>query len=279
MQFFEKLYSRISWLSLDVVLGGMAGMFFFEKLLQVFIPWEIYGLLALAIWSIYTLDHLLDAKNIPLGSTPDRHQFHLQFKRELTAVLVLAITTGAGLSILIFQFNTAFWVALGLAGLILFVMLLIRRFVWTYGWLKEFSTSVFYLIGICWYPYYAAEPLDIRLPAILLTINYLGIAFLNLLMLSFLDEKKDQSQGFPSLVTLLSGPKLQKSLLFLNLLLVALSLAESILFSSIYRRFGLILLLMAGVHYITFYSPRLSETSKRRRMEISFTLPWLLIFL
>lgn len=54
-------YRYLNALSLDVVLGGVISGLFFAKLLEVTLPSQVLVELALAVWVIYTLDHLWDA--------------------------------------------------------------------------------------------------------------------------------------------------------------------------------------------------------------------------
>ena len=76
MEIFRKILLYLNLLSLDVVLGAMAGMLFFSDLLEVNIAGSVYFLLGLAVWSIYTLDHLMDARSAINKPQSPRHQLH-----------------------------------------------------------------------------------------------------------------------------------------------------------------------------------------------------------
>jgi len=65
-----RIYQFINVLSLDVVAGAMVSALFFARIFKVqILPWGVLAL-GLTVWTIYTTDHLVDAKrvNIPLSS-------------------------------------------------------------------------------------------------------------------------------------------------------------------------------------------------------------------
>ncbi len=72
-----RLQLLFSWLSMDVVFGAMASMYFFQELVHVQLEESTYMLLALAVWTLYSLDHLLDARQSK-GSNSPRRVFYRQ---------------------------------------------------------------------------------------------------------------------------------------------------------------------------------------------------------
>lgn len=276
MKQLKILAQYISWLSIDVVLGAMAGMLFFEKLLHAKLYWPAYLLLGMAVWSIYTMDHLLDVrkKSLPLSS---RRAFHLDNWKMLGILLGIAIILGLVGAFWWFGWGKELQMTLVLALMILGSKLLIRKL--GPGWMKEFSIAVFYVVGIVWLPLLRSDAQDLVWQSLLFLPLYMGIAFLNLLMLSFLDQDEDQQAGFFSAAWTLP-PFLH--ILWIRRLAIALifiSLAAFVLLSSFYRPFACILLLMALIHYLTFFQKDLSPERKRMGMEVSFMLPLLLYFL
>ena len=278
MKFFNQAVQYISWLSIDVVFGAVGGMLFFSELLHVRLEWEIYALLGMAVWSIYTLDHLLDAQK-DSGDLSPRHQFHRRFKKSLSVVLLIIVASG-GLG--------AFWILglsreLLLSGLLAGFIVLSRFLIWKAGaslsWLKELSIAVYYVLGISWMPLLRAEALDRVWEVYAFFGAYLFLAFLNLLMLSFLDRKEDQSAGFTSAAQTI--PPLQMIGLIRRLAfgLIFASLAAFILLPSFYRPFSCLILLMSLIHYLNFFNTNLDSSEKRMRMEAAFLIPWLLFLL
>lgn len=266
----------ISWLSIDVVFGAMAGMLFFEELLRTNLQWPAYVLLALAVWSIYSLDHLLDVRknNSPLS---ERRKFHLKHWKKLVFFLCIAMILGLIGAIWWFGWGKELQLTLGLAVMILGSKLLIRKA--GSGWMKELSIAIFYVIGIAWLPLLRSGSVDLVWQSLAFLPMYVSLAFLNLLMLSFLDQEEDQQSGFFSALSSLHPLMLIQWIRRLAFSIILISLGGFILLTSIYRPFACILLLMALIHYLTFFQVGLSPEQKRMQMEASFMLPGLLLFL
>lgn len=276
MKHGKIFFQYISWLSIDVALGAMAGMLFFEKLLHANLHWPAYLLLGLAVWSIYTLDHLLDVrkKNLPLSP---RRTFHQENRKLLGILLGAAVLTGMAGAFWWFGWGKELQLTLALAALILGSKLLIRRA--GPGWMKELSIAVFYVLGIVWLPLLRTDALDLNWANLVFVPTYIGLAFLNLLMLSFLDQDEDRKAGFFSAAYSLGPVRLVQWIRRLAFFLIFTGLAGFVLLSSFYSPFACILLLMALIHYLVFFRAGLSPEQKRMRMEAGFMLPLLLYFL
>lgn len=278
MKFLQKISQYISLLSIDVVFGALAGMLFFSELLHVRLEWGIYGLLGLAVWSIYTLDHLLDARRKGVDLSP-RHQIHRDFGRLLSLALLLVVLVGSVGAYWIFGLGRELLLSGILAGFIVLSRFLIWKAGAALSWLKELSIAVYYVLGISWMPLLRAEALDRIWEVYAFFGAYLFLAFLNLLMLSFLDRKQDQSAGFVSAAQAIPPIKMLELIRRLAFGLIFLSLAGFILLPSFYRAFSCVVLLMSLVHYLNFFNSKLSSSEKRIRMEAAFLIPWLLLFL
>ena len=282
-QYFMKIllnfYRWFTWLSGDVVLGAMAGMLFFAKLLRAEISWEVYGLLGMAVWCIYTADHLLDSRKIAEGSPLDRHLVHRIYGKSLRYMLGGIGMLGLIWAISLFGWELELLIGVGLAIGILSLMLLIQKLGKNLVWTKELSTAIFYVIGISWYSWFQIEAVDFRWEPIAITLIYMLLAYLNLLMLSCLDAAKDKIAGFESIATVLSPVKLILIIRKLALALILLAFFGFILFFSFYRLYSCILLIMALVHYLSFFNATLSIEAVRMRMEAAFMIPFLLLFI
>lgn len=279
MKILLNTYRWFTWLSGDVVFGAIAGMLFFAKVLRADIGWEAYGLLGMAVWCIYTADHLLDSRNIDEGSTLDRHQVHRIYGRSLRYMLGGIGTLGLFWAISLFGWKLELLIGAGLGIGILGLMIFIRKLGKDLVWMKELSTAIFYVIGISWYSWFQLTGIDFRVEPIAITFIYMLLAYLNLLMLSSLDAVKDKLAGFESIATVLSPVKLILIIRKLALALILLAFFGFILFFSFYRLYSCLLLLMALVHYLSFFNPKLSAEAVRMRMEAAFMIPLLLVFL
>jgi hypothetical protein len=272
-----KVFSRyISWLSIDVSIGAMAGMLFFERLLLSSLQWPVYLLLAMAVWSIYTLDHLMDVRqqNPPLSP---RRAFHHSNRKPLAFFLGLTIMLGLVGAYRWFGWGRELQLTFALGVLIVGSKLLVGK--GGPGWMKELSIALFYVLGIVWLPVLRADHADLVWQAMLFLPIYIGVAFMNLLMLSFLDQDEDRMAGFFSAASTLSPTLLILWIRRLAFALILGCLMAFILLPSFYRPFACILLLMGLFHYVVFFHPNLSPEQKRVQMEASFTLPLVLFLL
>jgi len=272
-----KFYQRITWLSIDVVLGAMAGMLFFARLLRVTIFWEAYALLGMAVWCIYTADHLLDSRKLPFGLSEDRHKFHRNHFKALVISLLIVGSIGLYGAIEYFGFKSELFLGAGLGILILGIMLIIRKFVAKNVWLKELSSAVFYVVGIAWLPWYQVDPIEYNWTAFTLTIVYMGLAYLNLMMLSSLDSEKDKEYGFNSISTILSPNKHVRIIRQLAILLIIISTLSLVFLNSLQRIFPAILLIMLFIHYLSFFNSKLNSVQIRMRTEAAFMIPGILL--
>lgn len=63
-------------------------------------PWSWYVVLPLAVWVIYTGDHLLDAYRLQDQASTPRHRFHHRHFKLLLALAVIAAVTAVTLALL-----------------------------------------------------------------------------------------------------------------------------------------------------------------------------------
>ncbi|MBN3584010.1 hypothetical protein JYB64_16560 [Algoriphagus aestuarii] len=274
----EDLFQRFTWLSLDVVFGAMGGLLFFSRLLRVPILWQVYGLLGLAVWVIYTLDHLLDARGLIPGATLDRHSFHQKHSKTLWTILVFALALGLIGSVTVFGFEKELVGGIGLGLVILLLMALIRILPISFHWIKEINTAIFYVAGVSLLPFIRFSFSDWTWEIGFILAGYIGLAYLNLVMLSYLDADKDKASGFGSLVSVWSKKKISLIIRILSSGIILVFLLGFIFLSSFYRVFSCLILLMGLIHFVTFYDKSLSSNQIRLRMEATFFLPWLLLF-
>jgi hypothetical protein len=271
-----RLQQLFSWLSLDVVFGAMASMYFFQELVHVQLEGSTYMLLALAVWTLYSLDHLLDASQSK-GSGSPRRVFFKQNMLVLSLGILVAVIAGLA--------GAFYWLGWGkelqLTLVLIAAMGGCRWAIQKLGpvVLKEVSIALFYVVGSLWLPILRSEAQDLSRQALAFVLVFFVLALLNLWMLSFLDREDDRQDGFISIAMLL--PPIQMILWIRKLAFLGIfgTMASFILLPSFYRPFSCVLLLVFLVHYLTFFQSGLSATAKRQRMEISFWIPWLLLWI
>ncbi|WP_192348053.1 hypothetical protein [Algoriphagus sp. Y33] len=279
MQFLFKFYQRITWLSIDVVLGAMAGMLFFSRALRVELDWQEYALLGMAVWCIYTTDHLMDARKLTFHHRKGRHHFHLIYRKPLLVVLGIVGSLGLVWAIVFFGFSRELFFGAGLGVLILVIMLAVRKFGAEQVRLKELSSAVFYVIGISWLPWYEMPEIDYTWTALGLTILYMGLAYLNLIMLSCLDTESDKEAGFVSIATKIPQERLLTNIRNLSISLILCSFLGLLLVNSFYRIYPGLLVIMLLVHFLCFFKTNLSAEQVRMRMEVAFLVPAILLLI
>lgn len=276
MRLIQHFFTLFSWLSLDVVIGAMASLYFFQELLHVSLDWPAYVLLGLAVWTIYTLDHLLDARKIANTSSP-RRAFHRRYQVVLGVGILIAV--GSGLA------GAFYWMGWGkefqLTLILAFSMFGCRWAIQKFGpvLLKEVSIALFYVVGTIWLPLLRAEAADLNWAVLIFALLFFVLALLNLWMLSFLDREEDRQDGFLSIAQVYPSLQLIQWIRSLSFLGIFATLAVFILLPSFYRPFSCLLLLLLLVHYLTFFQTRLSSAQKRQRMELAFWIPWLLLWI
>ncbi|SIS60247.1 UbiA prenyltransferase family protein [Belliella pelovolcani] len=276
MDKFAKIYHYFNLLSLDVVLGALAGMYFFAHLLGVKLNQEVYLLLALTVWIIYTLDHLMDAKKAKGGPSSLRHAFHLQHKRGIQSFLILAFVFVVILLFwkkeLHFLIKPGLILAFSLALVLGLVIMLKKRL----AFLKEFLIATFYVLGIALAPFVYVDKL-IPVETYYIAGFYFLIAYINLLVLSQMDRAIDQKDGYGSVSMWLNEKMLSRMILLLIGVALLYGLMLLVFFRSYFHIYTGILLMILFIHLESFLKSSSNELSKRRVMELSFVLPFLLV--
>ena len=271
---FHRLWSLFSILSLDVVVGALAGMYFFGNVWDVVLALEIYLLLGLAVWSVYTGDHLLDVRHASPMGFASRHEFHRKYWKVLVLLMIVGVIVALG--ILISVPKTHFIIPYGLGlGLLIGIWYLLLTFKKEQvAHFKEFITAFVYTLGIALAPGVLAFE-DLQLVHINLFLGYFLIAFANLVILSYFDRSYDDVHAFGSIGARLSKEQ-HKNLCFglLYVIIGGLIVAMMVVFSY-YRLFFGILLLIVVIHFRQFSASK-EKNRARAVMEISFSLPWLL---
>ncbi len=217
----DHIYKYLRWLSLDIVLGAIFFLAYLEKYYQTSLSWNVYLALASAIWLIYTTDHLLDARSLSVP-TSERHLFHKKNFKGLVfisgLILCLGLVNMYFLEIEVIR-NGAILSAISVAYLVL--VYFIRRL-----WVKELVVALVYAMGVFLGPWSMIE--DFSYLDIILLIQLIGIALLNLFIFSFYDRVADLKDGFNSLVLRLGANASQFAIITLGICLMIACVAIGI---------------------------------------------------
>ena len=275
---YFAIYEKLNLLSLDVVAGACSGMYFFADLMKLELSWKIYLLLALAVWSIYTFDHLLDAKKVQGPSRTQRHRFHQKHFNLLLVFMAVAVVAGLFLAFWFLPTMKMLGSGLILAFLTLSSMVGLRLGGNKTAVVKELSTALFYVSGLVLAPFLYFDFSFSSNNWLFYVGAYLLLAWFNLVFLSYLDGEEDSADGHSSVVTVIGKVKTRRLLWVLSVTGLIYLVFLFVLLPSFYHIYSLIWGLMLLMHIISFVeSPNAKNIKIRKRLELAFSLPVLLL--
>ncbi len=215
MKLLSDSYRLLNILSIDVALGATVSGIFFTEIFKVKATLQDFLCLGLAVWIIYTTDHLLDVRQMKQKASTVRHQFHQKYYHVL-----LRITGFLSVSLLILILfltkQTLIWG--GGLGLLVIVYLFFQR---KLGFTKELVGAFLYSSGVV-LPALAIydHPYSVKnsVPVIL----FFSIALTNLILFSWFDKERDLIHNHSSIATRVGASKTKMALYFLFVLLSAL---------------------------------------------------------
>lgn len=217
MSAFRRAYRYVNILSIDTAVGAVVSAMFFAKLIAANV-W-IYGKVALGltVWIIYTADHLLDARKVKGEASSERHRFHQKHFRLLLSVMVVAVI----IDLIMVSFMRKSLLQYGIAlSVVVALYLIISRYL---KMLKEIFIAFIYTLGVM-LPGLADREHLMDQWDLLLMFNFGLIAVANLLIFSWFDVQKDQTDGHPSFVTFYGRRKTKTVVYGLFAALVAISI-------------------------------------------------------
>ncbi len=215
----RKLLILIQNLSIDVTAGAIISSLYVAKLFGVRLEESMLIGLGVAIWLIYTVDHLFDAKKSIGYSTNQRHAFHQKYFRPIAVIAFIVFFIG------VFNLYYLPWATTKL-GLIL--ALLVAVYIGSLHllklnktWHKEILAAIIYSFGIFVAPLSLLEQWDIFVFYVF--VVFFLIVLTNLLVFPLFEYESDRNDNNQSIVTLYGKPfvrKLTTVILVLNLLLI-----------------------------------------------------------
>lgn len=210
-----RSYRVIQHLSIDIVIGAVILLHFFSSLLSVPVSWKASYLLAVAVWLIYTIDHIKDSlrAKAPLR---ERYSFHLKHKRWLL-ILVFILGFSCIPILLTIEVSNILITGMGIVTLSAIFLLFQREF--SKIGIKEVYVAMVYSLGIL------ITPLTLlgEFHAVVF-INLFLITCTNLILFSWNEENEDKKDGFISIAVILGFEKTKLILVSLCAIGLALSL-------------------------------------------------------
>ena len=210
-----QLYQYIRILSLDVVAGACISSLFIARLLNVDLPFSVVLALGLAVWIIYTLDHLIDGVKIGHEAGSIRHRFHQKHASTIALFLVTALAI-SGINLFYLPVPT---LKIGMSMVILVVIyfVILQAFRSRNIFFKESSISLIYTCGLFVGPLSLSASWSVTVIPVFL--QFLGLSLANLLLFSLLEHEMDKKDGHSSIV-LSFGEERVKILSWMAILLV-----------------------------------------------------------
>ncbi len=250
-------YRYFRWLSLDIVLGALIFLKFLANFYQVIIPIQVYLALAIAIWEIYTIDHLIDAHTSRY--LDQRRTFHRRHERIL--ILVSGILAVVGLVNIYFL-----PIEIIRSGVILTaacVSYLMMVYFFRKLWFKEILIAIGYACGIFLAPFSLYH--SIGFFDFILYLQLATLAFINLLIFSYFDQENDRKSGFGSVMFLMENRSIP--LIRFLLLIVSVSCTYFIIFHpEKYQSIQLAYLIMALLFFAVINFHYYFEKQERFRV-------------
>ena len=179
--------------------------------------------LGIAIWLIYTIDHLLDAKAIKGIATNPRHAFHQRNFKLIVVFSVLTFLFGLwNISFLSIETIKFGGILIFCVGIYFFTIRLVERKSLLH---KEVTGALIYNFGVFAGP--LSMTYDISLSATFLFFQFLIIVLLNLLIFPLYEIATDKDDGMNSLAISIGEKSVKRiinGLFSLSLVLVAIGL-------------------------------------------------------
>lgn len=185
-------YRLVQALSFDVAIGAVLLSAFIAKVFVIAVPILVYIELALAVWCIYTWDHLMDIK-VKKGPQIFRRQFHQKHAKKLLLALLICLIIGASL-VFFLPVNTLY-MGVAISIFVLLYFFVIHFFPAFYH--KETFIAVLYGMGVFLGPISCMTEFPEGEITSYLFFTIL-IAFTNLMIFSEFEKEEDQQSGYPS---------------------------------------------------------------------------------
>lgn len=193
------MYRFIQALSVDVAVGAIIMSAWVARLLHVEMHWSVYVAMGLCTWLVYTLDHLIDAKDLDESAVTLRHRVHVRCFKPITYSWLFLLVVALSVVVLYLPLQTILY-GLGALTIVTIHFVLVYLLGKRVSVLvhKELGVALAYAFGVFVGP---VSYLDFNSPKVLFLFGAIFfIALLNLLLFSYFDYEADQNQGQTSIV-------------------------------------------------------------------------------
>lgn len=199
-----KIVHFVQNLSIDITIGALISSLFLCEFFGVSTSIEISVGLGIAIWLIYTADHLLDAMKAKDTATNPRHAFHFKYRKLLVVIAALLFAYGVYNATQLPVTTVYYGLILGSLSLAYFVYLKLsatQRF-------KELFAALVYTAGIFAGPFSLIEGWEWTY--LMVFMQFFLLAYGNLLIFPLFERQMDEQQGITSIAVSLSESRLRR---------------------------------------------------------------------
>ncbi len=206
-------------LSIDVVIGTVAIGYMAVKILNVTANPYWWIILPLAVWSIYTTDHLIDSFKNKGIAVIVRHKFHYIHRKTLLVIVIITSLICVILSFTFFEATIIYYgLLLSMITALFFLLIHVLKKKKTLLLQKEFIIAGIYTYGIFLAPlfWYGSIP---SYPIIAVILNIFVLAWLEGIMVSWFDYDNDIKDGHTSFSVLTGKTSTRYFLLITHLIL------------------------------------------------------------
>lgn len=188
-----KVYRLFQALSLDIAIGAVILSTAMANYYGVSLTWPVQLCLFIAVWLIYTFDHLMDGERALQDQLSYRHLIHRCYRKQIVYACIMSILVGVG-SIFLLPSQVILWGVTAAAFIVIYFILV--RF--TVFWAKEVFVALGYTAGVFLAPM-ALLPQWPNAGELWLAAGVFLVALINLLLFSLYDYQLDKQNGFHSL--------------------------------------------------------------------------------
>jgi len=204
-----KIIHFVQNLSLDITAGAVIMTLFIGRLLQVEVTGSMIAGLAIAIWLIYTTDHLLDAYRLKSKAFNPRHAFHQKYFKLMLSLAMVVFALGLwNLKFLPERTLIYGFVLTGLS-----ILYLLYSYFSKYPFRKEVFAAFVYTAGIATAPFSLLD--SIQWFEGLMMIQVFILAYANLLVIPLYEHDIDLEDHHDSLATLRGAAMVKQRVLLM----------------------------------------------------------------
>lgn len=207
---------------MDVACGAAACGAMFAEVFDVHVRPQGYASLALSVWIIYTVDHLLDARQVKEKASTARHRFHQQYFNLMVLLTLVAVVFDL---VLVGFIRKPILEAGLIAAVIVFIYLLIQKRLKSF---KELAVALLYTGGVL-LPALSLNRNSINAGQVFMITAFLVTALINLMLFSWFELEQDLHDHHTSFVVLFGPERTRKVLIVLALVQVLLLIISFLL--------------------------------------------------